>query len=105
MTMGLTPLIEIEMHSGGREYNEILKDISFIVSHKIRGPVATMLGLLGLIRMDALRQDELHQVYLHLEKCVNDFEIKCRELDELVCQPETATASCLYLALTADDLE
>ena len=82
--MGLTRLSEIEMDADEMEYNEKLENISFIVSHKIRGPVATMLGLLGLIRMDVLRHDELFQVYLHLEKCVYELEVKCRELDELV---------------------
>jgi hypothetical protein len=79
----LTLLSEIEMDADEMEYNGKLENISFIVSNQIRGPVATMLGLLGLIRRDVLRHDELFQVYFHLEKCVNELEVKCKELDEL----------------------
>ena len=36
----------------------LLDDLSFRISHQIKGPIASMLGLLELIRIAAIREDE-----------------------------------------------
>jgi signal transduction histidine kinase len=77
------------MEDSGKDYKEIFNDISFMVPHRIRSPVATMQGLLELIRMNAFDQGELCQVYIYFEKCVIELETNCKELGEIVYrQPE-----------------
>ena len=36
----------------------LLDDLSFRISHQIKGPIASMLGLLELNRIAAIREDE-----------------------------------------------
>jgi tetratricopeptide (TPR) repeat protein len=60
-----------------REQNERLKQFAFVNAHKIRGPVATMLGLINLISItsDETTKDELLK-HLHTSSLKLDAVIK-----------------------------
>ncbi len=57
------------------KYIDDLERIAFISSHKGRAPIATMLGLLELLRMDAIQTDQWSNVFTSFEKCVSDLEL------------------------------
>lgn len=58
------------MENNEQECKEVFEYISFILSHRIRSPVATMQGLVNLIQMDAFEQGELYKVCFYFEKCI-----------------------------------
>jgi signal transduction histidine kinase len=64
----------------------ILEDLTFRISHRVKAPIATMLGLLELIRIDAIREDEIAGVCLHFQGCVDELYRNSRELAAIVRQ-------------------
>ncbi|MBL0740036.1 PAS domain S-box protein [Chryseolinea lacunae] len=66
------------------DYIEALERISFMTSHRIRSPIATMLGLLELLRINALDADQSQQALLHLKKCVDDLDVYSKELGNFI---------------------
>lgn len=59
------------------EQNEKLKEIAWIHSHKIRGPVASLLGMVDVLNQGVLEEEEKTEFLCGIET-------KCRELDVLI---------------------
>lgn len=59
------------------EQNEKLKEIAWIHSHKIRGPVASLLGMVDVLNLGVLGEEEKTEF-------LSGIETKCRELDVLI---------------------
>lgn len=66
--------------------NEKLRDIAWIHSHKIRGPVASLLGLVDVLNHNVLCEEEK-------KECLSGIESKCRELDVLIHDINKKSAS------------
>jgi len=73
------------------EQNIALREIAFIESHKVRGPVATILGLVQLFD-ESVFPDPLHKILLEgISKTANDLDSIIREVvrrsNEIGLQP------------------
>ena len=72
------------------KYVEDLERIAFITSHKVRSPIATMLGLVELLRMNAIHSDQWATVFSSFDKCIHDLDIYSKELGTFVNQRQSA---------------
>jgi hypothetical protein len=64
--------------------DKLMSQVSHIVGHRISGPIATMLGLIELIKMNRNHQEEICPLVGHLEECVLRLKDNCKELGDLV---------------------
>ena len=71
------------------KYIEDLERIAFMASHKVRAPIATMLGLLDLVRMDAIQANQLSIVFTSFEKCMSDLDLYTKELGAFINQRQS----------------
>jgi PAS domain S-box-containing protein len=71
------------------KYIEDLERIAFMTSHKVRAPIATMLGLLELLRIGAIQGDQWSNVFTSFEKCVSDLDLYSKELGAFINQRQS----------------
>jgi PAS domain S-box-containing protein len=71
------------------KYIEDLERIAFMTSHKVRAPIATMLGLLELLRIGAIHGDQWSDVFTSFEKCVGDLDLYTKELGSFINQRQS----------------
>ena len=71
------------------KYIDDLERIAFMASHKVRAPIATMLGLLELLRMDAIHADQWSIVFASFEKCMSDLDLYTKELGAFINQRQS----------------
>ena len=71
------------------KYIEDLERIAFMASHKVRAPIATMLGLSELLRMDAIHADQWRIVFTSFEKCMSDLDLYTKELGAFINQRQS----------------
>jgi len=71
------------------KYIEDLERIAFMASHKVRAPIATMLGLLELLRIGAIQEDQWRDVFSSFEKCVGDLDLYTKELGSFINQRQS----------------
>ena len=70
-----------------KEQNKVLAEYAFINAHELRAPVATVLGLVNLLRSCELREDEekivnyLHDATTHLDEVIKDIKEKLERRD------------------------
>lgn len=67
-------------------YIEALEKIAFITSHNVRSPIASVLGLLELLRMEALDASEWNEVLSSFKKCMDDLDMYTRQLGVFINQ-------------------
>lgn len=67
-------------------YIHDLERIAFMTSHNVRAPIATMLGLIELLRMDAIDKDKWQAVLDAFKKCVNGLDTCTREMSDFIYQ-------------------
>lgn len=60
--------------------NNDLEQFSFIISHNLRGPVATILGLINLMNDLSLNDDEKKKIMLGLSNSVNNLDSVIKDL-------------------------
>jgi two-component system cell cycle sensor histidine kinase/response regulator CckA len=60
--------------------NAKLKEIAFLQSHNVRGPVAHIMGLIGLFDFKDLSNPLNSQLLQKLELCVKDFDERIKEI-------------------------
>lgn len=65
---------------------EALEKIAFMTSHNVRGPIATILGLVELLHMDAIRQEEWNSMLSYFRKSSRDLEVYIKDLAAYVQQ-------------------
>jgi len=66
-----------------------LERIAFITSHKVRSPIATMLGLVELLRLNAIHSDQWDRVFSCFDQCLNDLDLCTKELGSFINQSQT----------------
>lgn len=71
-------------------YIEDLERIAFMTSHNVRGPIATMLGLVELLRMNAIHSEQWDQVMDSFKKCIKDLDGYTRELGAFIDQRQSS---------------
>jgi PAS domain S-box-containing protein len=74
---------------GLSKYIEDLERIAFMTSHKVRSPIATMLGLLELLRMNAIYSDQWNRLLASFDKCMSDLDLYTKELGAFVYQRQS----------------
>jgi PAS domain S-box-containing protein len=71
------------------KYVEDLERIAFMTSHKVRAPIATMLGLVELLRLNAIHTDQWGTVFTCFDKCINDLDLYTKELGAFISQQQS----------------
>jgi PAS domain S-box-containing protein len=71
-------------------YIEDLERIAFMTSHNVRGPIATTLGLIELLRMNAIHTEQWSQVLDRFKKCIVDMDVYTREMSEFIYQRQSS---------------
>jgi PAS domain S-box-containing protein len=72
------------------KYVEDLENIAFMTSHKVRAPIATMLGLIELLRLDEIHSDQWNTLFTSFVKCMGDLDLYTRELGAFINQRQSA---------------
>lgn len=62
------------------EQNKRLKHISWIQSHKVRGPLARIIGLSALLNEDALSNDEKNEFARDIKNAANELDLVIEEI-------------------------
>lgn len=65
-------------------YIDDLERIAFMTSHNVRGPIATMLGLIELLKMHAIHSEQWDHVMDSFRKCIIDLDGYTRELGAFI---------------------
>ena len=71
--------------------DKLLGQVSYLVAHRISGPIATMLGLIELIKVNICDKDEICPLVDHLKESINELEKNCKELGDLVAAVLTSS--------------
>jgi two-component system sensor histidine kinase NreB len=71
------------------KYVEDLERIAFMTSHKVRAPIATMLGLVELLRLNAIHSNQWGTVFTSFDKCINDLDLYSKELGAFINQRQS----------------
>ena len=66
------------------DYIADLERIAFMTSHNVRGPIATTLGLIELLKMNAIHTEQWGQVMDSFKKCIYDLDTYTRELSAFI---------------------
>lgn len=66
------------------EHNNDLLQFSFIASHNLRGPVATLLGLISLVTRENIEDPELVTLFRHIETSVWKLDEVTRDLTQIL---------------------
>lgn len=69
-------------------YIEDLEQIAFMTSHKIRGPIATMMGLVELLRMNGYEPGERNMVFENLKSCIMELDRCSRQMSAFIHQKQ-----------------
>jgi PAS domain S-box-containing protein len=90
LTIGrdVTTLKEAELQKSN--YIQDLERIAFMTSHKVRQPIATMLGLMELFRLGGIDASEWDLVLDSLKKCLADLDAHTKEMGAFIYQRQSA---------------
>jgi signal transduction histidine kinase len=66
-----------------RKYGELLNEILHDVSHVMRRPIASMLGLVSLMEKDGLDPEQLRNYMVHVKKVFSELDIFTRRLNKV----------------------
>lgn len=66
------------------KYTQTLEEMLFSVSHEMRKPVTTILGLLPMLQSEKLTKDSLTEICRHFETSAKELEAFTRQLNELL---------------------
>ena len=79
------PITERKLNEEERERTmEMLEDIAHRTSHKIRGPLARIQGLVSLVEKDMVEADELRYIATKLQVCSSELNLATKDLVEFV---------------------
>jgi signal transduction histidine kinase len=65
------------------KYNNELRQFSYTISHNLRGPVASILGLMGLVEKEAISGGNI-EIIDHLERSVVQLDATIRDLTKII---------------------
>jgi len=66
------------------DYKKVLDQLAHIVSHQVRKPIGTMSGIINLMQLDLLTEEEYKQSINTLNACLQELDRCSRELGELI---------------------
>lgn len=66
------------------KYVEDLERIAFITAHKVRAPIASMLGLVELLRLNAIDSDQWGKVFGSFDNCLRHLDLYTQELGAFI---------------------
>jgi PAS domain S-box-containing protein len=79
------PITERKLNEEAREKTvQVLENIAFRTSHKIRGPLARIQGLVGLVQKDLVRAEEIKSIATNLEACSFELNMATTDLVQFV---------------------
>lgn len=70
------------------KYVEDIERIAFMTSHKVRAPIATMLGLVELLKLNAIHTDQWSDALNHFKDCIRNLDLCTRELGAFINQQQ-----------------
>ena len=71
-------------------YIRDLEHIAFMTSHNVRGPIASMLGLVELLRMNAIHTDQWGEIVDSFKKCIVDLDAYTREMGAFIYEKQSS---------------
>jgi|GEM_PF-5124212 PAS domain S-box-containing protein len=71
------------------KYIRDLEHIAFMTSHNVRGPIATMLGLVELLRMNAIHTEQWGEIVNSFKKCIVDLDGYTREMGAFIYEKQS----------------
>ena len=63
---------------------KVLENIAFRTSHKIRGPLARIQGLVSLVQKDLVKVEEMKSIATNLEACSFELNMATTDLVQFV---------------------
>lgn len=79
------PITERKLNEEAREKTlRVLENIAYRTSHKIRGPLARVEGLVHLVQEDMIKMDEVKQIAVNLQVCSSELNLATKDLVEFV---------------------
>ncbi|PZR05599.1 MAG: hypothetical protein DI539_24940 [Flavobacterium psychrophilum] len=76
-----------------QEYQQALNDLAYSVSHRFRRPISTMLGLVELMRLGLLKEEEHELTINSFKTCLDELDKFSRELNLLIYRERERTSS------------
>jgi signal transduction histidine kinase len=67
-----------------RECVDYLNNLAYLTSHRIRRPIATMSGLIELMRLNLLGKQEHEKAISDFKICLDELDHYSRELGDLI---------------------
>lgn len=72
-----------------KKQNELLRNYAYFNAHKVRGPLARILGLIYLIKIETpQKQEDFLDFIQRLEVCANELDLTIREINEILSDDE-----------------
>jgi signal transduction histidine kinase len=62
----------------------MLEDIAFRASHKVRGPIARIQGLMSLMENGYVKKEEMSTIFRFLKISIDEMDVTTRELTRFV---------------------
>ena len=78
----MTPIEEEEFLKECDVLRRKIKQVSFTISHRIRGPITTLMGLLDLLKVASLSDEERDVIFLHIHNTVDELDKISRHLSD-----------------------
>jgi signal transduction histidine kinase len=69
--------------------NDSLRNYAYFNAHKVRGPLARILGLIYLTKIDPIKSLEDFNILIHqLDTCANELDNTIREINEILSEDD-----------------
>lgn len=62
------------------EYDLLLRQLADKVSHQLRQPICSLIGLMNLIKRDELSETDRLEILYHIDVCINQMDVQTREM-------------------------
>jgi light-regulated signal transduction histidine kinase (bacteriophytochrome) len=84
LTLGLPITERKEAEEQKEKTSKMLEDIAFRASHKVRGPIARIQGLMNLIDGSYIEKNEMSSITQLLKESIAEMDVTTRELTSFV---------------------
>jgi signal transduction histidine kinase len=84
LTLALPITERKEAEEQKEKTSKMLEDIAFRASHKVRGPIARIQGLMNLMEKGYLKRNEMDSITYFLKASVDEMDVATRELTQFV---------------------
>ena len=90
----ITKRKEADLHK--EEYIEALEQIAFSVSHRVRSPLCSIMGLTNLLQNHQDLPEDIQSVIMHMTESTNKLDALTRELAKLIYSGDLALRQMNY---------